>query len=521
MSGERAAARLPRGLTARTATAGALLAAAIAGVLVVLLLAVADQRDNARAARHSEQVRAASATAQGLLIDLETGVRGLIITGQRNFLDPYTQAHRHLPGVMADLQRLVAENPAQLRRARRISAGIRTYERRWSDPLAVEAARHPDVARVRLETGIGKVLVDQLRSEFAAFNAVESDLSAERDANASDSAHRAILFAGGAIALTIALVLLAALYMGRAVVVPARQVATAARRVAGGDLTARVESTRRDELGDLARSFDAMAEALQESRAELEERNADLERSNAELEQFASVASHDLSEPLRGIAGFAELLERRHGPDLDPQARDWVRRIRDGTERMRVLIDDLLAYARAGNERERVPVDVGKVVERVRGLLGASIESRGGRLVAGALPVVWSSEGDLLQIFQNLVGNAVKFSGETPPVVEVQAERERGAWRFAVADNGIGIEPQHASRVFGMFERLHPNERYPGTGMGLAITERIVTRHGGRIWVESAPGRGSTFNFTIPDVPGEPASGRGPKPAGDPWAGVR
>jgi light-regulated signal transduction histidine kinase (bacteriophytochrome) len=309
--------------------------------------------------------------------------------------------------------------------------------------------------------------------------------------------------------------------MGRAVVVPAREVATAARRVAGGDLTVRIESTRRDELGDLARSFDAMAEALQDSRAELEERNADLERSNAELEQFAAVASHDLSEPLRGIAGFAELLERRHGADLDPQARDWVRRIRDGTERMRVLIDDLLAYARAGNARERVPVDVGKVVERVRGLLGASIESRGGRLVAGALPVVWSSEGDLLQIFQNLVGNAVKFSGETAPVVEVQAERERGAWRFAVSDNGIGIEPQHAARVFGMFERLHPNERYPGTGMGLAITERIVGRHGGRIWVESTPGRGSTFHFTIPDVPGEPASGRGPKPAGDPWAGVR
>jgi signal transduction histidine kinase len=309
--------------------------------------------------------------------------------------------------------------------------------------------------------------------------------------------------AAGGVAIVSLLVLLYSLYLTRALLSPVRRVAEAATRVAGGELDTRVPLDRTDEVGGLARSFNAMADALQSSVAELESRNAELERSNAELEQFASVASHDLSEPLRGIAGFSDLLDRRYGDEMDPTARAWLRRILDGTERMRVLIDDLLAYARAGSARDRVPVDVADVVDRVRGLLGASIDARGGELVAGPLPVVWAAEADLTQVFQNLIGNALKFSGEQPPRIEVRSYRLDGAWQLSVSDNGIGIESRYVERIFGLFERLHPQERYPGTGMGLAITERIISRHGGRIWVESQPERGSTFSFTIPDAPAE------------------
>jgi PAS domain S-box-containing protein len=245
--------------------------------------------------------------------------------------------------------------------------------------------------------------------------------------------------------------------------------------------------------------------ALEAVNAQLEQHAADLERSNANLERFAYVTSHDLSEPLRMVSGFVSLLSNRYKGQLDSDADEFMRYIVDGVERMQALIRDLLTYSRAGRaELELAPVDMTDLVERALETLTRVVEETGGRVDIGVLPTVQGDAIQLAQLVQNLVVNALKFTNEEPPVVRVSAERNGNAWRFAVADNGIGIEPAYAERIFEVFQRLHGPEAYPGTGIGLAICRTIADRHGGRIWVESAPGAGSTFLFTIPDG-GSPA----------------
>jgi len=234
--------------------------------------------------------------------------------------------------------------------------------------------------------------------------------------------------------------------------------------------------------------------------AALAERTRELEISNRDLLQFASVASHDLQEPLRKVASFCQLLARRYQGQLDEEADEYIGFVVDGATRMQALINDLLALARVGRSGDRmVEVDCGKVLRQVRNDMALVLEEAGAELmVADELPVVWGHQGLLTQLFTNLVGNAVKFHGPRPPLAEVSAGREEGEWRFAVADNGIGIEPQYADRVFDVFERLHTRSEYPGTGIGLALCRKIVELHRGRIWLESEPGVGTTFYFTLP-----------------------
>jgi signal transduction histidine kinase len=254
--------------------------------------------------------------------------------------------------------------------------------------------------------------------------------------------------------------------------------------MAGGALLAVIVASRRQRTADLRR------------RAELEQVNAELRAANADLEQFAYVASHDLGEPLRTIAGFAELLQRRAADRLNDSDREYVDHIAAGAARARELIDDLLAYARSGGIGLTVePVDAGLVVsDVVRDLRAAD------RVAVGVLPVVGADRIALSQIFQNLISNGLKFTGEGERGrVQVDAARDGDGWRFDIADRGIGIAPEHADAVFGMFRRLNGRDEYAGTGMGLAICRRIVERHGGRIWVSAAPGGGSVFSFTLPD----------------------
>ncbi|HEX6674085.1 MAG TPA: ATP-binding protein [Actinomycetes bacterium] len=251
-----------------------------------------------------------------------------------------------------------------------------------------------------------------------------------------------------------------------------------------------------------------MAQALRESnntlrvtRAELERRAAELERSNAELEQFAYAASHDLREPLRAIAGYGKLLERRLGDTLDEQSRELLDYALDGAARLQTLIDDLLAYARASyRPLQRGPVALDGLVEQCLRRLAPAIDDSGAELHVGELPTVDGDETQLCQLIQNLVSNALKFCERTPDVT-VTAAREAGAWRIDVADNGVGIPPGQADRVFEMFSRLH-SHRYPGTGIGLALCRRILERHGGRIWHEPVPSGGTVFHFTLPDQAG-------------------
>ena len=224
-----------------------------------------------------------------------------------------------------------------------------------------------------------------------------------------------------------------------------------------------------------------------------------LARSNTELEQFAYVASHDLQEPLRMVTGYVQMLARRYKGQLDADADDFIAFAVDGAQRMSVLINDLLSYSRVTTRgKDFVPTDCEAIMENVLADFQLAIEESGAVVTHDPLPTILADDVQMGRVVQNLVGNAIKYHGDEPPRVHVSAERQGEEWRFGIRDNGIGIAPEHRERIFIIFQRLHARDEYAGTGIGLAICKKTVERHGGRIWVESEPGQGSTFYFTVP-----------------------
>lgn len=228
----------------------------------------------------------------------------------------------------------------------------------------------------------------------------------------------------------------------------------------------------------------------------------ELRQSNEELERFAYVASHDLQEPLRTVASYLQLLERRYRERLDDDAVEFIDFAVAGARRMEQLIKDLLAFSRVGTQGgELVPVETAEVLKECLHSLRAAMEDASATIIADDLPRVLADASQIQQLLTNLIGNALKFRGDAPPIVRLSAERDGRFWRLSVGDNGIGIEPEYFERIFVIFQRLHSREAYPGTGVGLAICRKIVDRHGGRIWLDSTPGRGTTFHFTLPAAP--------------------
>lgn len=224
----------------------------------------------------------------------------------------------------------------------------------------------------------------------------------------------------------------------------------------------------------------------------------DLARSNKDLEQFAYVASHDLQEPLRAVAGCVQLLQQRYADKMDTRADELIQHAVDGATRMQTLLGDLLAYSRVGTRsKSSEPADCNMILQRAIANLEVSIKESEAEIVNEGLPTVAVDVSQMTQVFQNLIANAVKFKAGRNPVIHIGARQSGGQWTFHVRDNGIGIEPQYAERIFGVFQRLHTRREYPGTGIGLAICKKTIERHGGKIWVESEPGNGSTFYFTI------------------------
>jgi signal transduction histidine kinase len=280
-----------------------------------------------------------------------------------------------------------------------------------------------------------------------------------------------------------------------------RRQAEEALRSAYATLETRIEERTRElstanqalqsEVSERARAEDEVKRAMQE-----------LGRSNAELEAYAYVASHDLQEPLRAVAGTVQLLQARYQGKLDERADELISHAVAGITRMKALISDLLLYSRIGVRGTVKPTDCGEVMKEVLSNLAASIGDSGAQVTCRALPIVVADPTQMTQLFQNLIGNAVKFRGDRHPEIQVEAERLGDEVKFAVRDNGIGIESQYLDRIFGVFQRLHTRSAYPGNGIGLAVCKKIVERHGGRIWVESVPGRGTTFLFTLPAVAG-------------------
>ncbi len=259
-------------------------------------------------------------------------------------------------------------------------------------------------------------------------------------------------------------------------------------------------SVFRNAQGQIQGVFAAARDITQRKAMEnkLRETLEKLKQSNAELEQFAYVASHDLQEPLRMVASYVQLLQRRYQGKLDPEADEFIAYAVDGANRMRGLIDDLLTYSRVGRlGKPFEPTNLESTLDIVLKNLQASIADNKATVTHDTLPVIKADGSQLVQLFQNLIGNAIKFHGEEPPHVHVSAVDKGSEWEFAVRDNGIGIDPQYFERLFKIFQRLHTREEYPGSGIGLAVCKKIVERHGGRIWIESQIGKGSTIYFTL------------------------
>jgi PAS domain S-box-containing protein len=255
------------------------------------------------------------------------------------------------------------------------------------------------------------------------------------------------------------------------------------------------------------------AEELARIKAGLERQTAELKRSNVELAQFAHVASHDLSEPLRTVSRYVQLLDNRYRGRLDDDADEFIGYAVEGAARMQALVNALNAYSTLGSaEHEPVPVNGSQVVAQTIDSLAAQIADTDAVVTFDDLPTVPGDPRQLAEVFQNLISNALKFVKGGPPRIHVSAERMDGSWCFTVADNGIGIKPEHRTRIFEMFRRLHSRDQYGGTGIGLTICRKIVTRHGGRIWVEDSPGGGTMFRFTVPDSQPTPESRRTPAP---------
>ena len=250
--------------------------------------------------------------------------------------------------------------------------------------------------------------------------------------------------------------------------------------------------------------LESSQDRLRDRAIELQSSNAELQRSNAELEQFAYVASHDLSAPLRAVAGFSQLLGVRYKGRLDSDADEFIGHMQDGVERMQRIIDDLLAYSRVGRGGLRAePVDLDAILDEVLHSLGPEIEERGAVVTRDELGTAYGEAGQLSQVIQNLVANGMKFTAEgVRPEVHVSAVREGGRVKVSVRDNGIGIEPSHAEQIFKMFQRLHSAEEFEGTGIGLAIAKKIVERHEGTIVIAPAPGGGTVFTFDVPAAGG-------------------
>jgi signal transduction histidine kinase len=415
--------------------------------------------------------------------------------GREDLLQPYFRAHDDIFGDMAALAQLERDvGSADLRPA---------LTQLRNDVQVVEVELTREIAAIRSGVSLGPedsadiAQVDALRAKAAGVGD-EIGLhirlaAADARTSASDSTRLVLLasFIGLAVALAVAIV------VTLSISAPLRRLKASADRIAAGEMVEPGVTHRRDEIGSLSRAMTTMVRSLNQQADELK-------RSNADLEQFAYVASHDLQEPLRMVSGFTGLLKRRYGGKLDADADEYIEFAVSGANRMQALINDLLSYSRVGREEVAAKaVDTQVALDQALANLQSAIEDRSAMVSCGQLPTVWANHGMLVRLFQNLISNALKFCNAERPIVRIQAEARGGDWVFSVADNGIGIDPQYQDRIFLIFHRLHKQSEYPGTGIGLAVCKRIVERNGGRIWLESEPGKGTTFFFTLPATGGQ------------------
>jgi signal transduction histidine kinase len=456
------------------------------------------------------------------LVDEETGVRGYAISGVPAFLEPYLTGRQQETEATGELRSL--GRPAAAEELESDLEGVLAAAQRWRAEYAepTVAAVGTGEPRVALPTDpeLGKALFDTVRAELEA---QRTDLVRARNSArvTLDAAAAQLGVTGLAIAVAV-FVLLGTLFVWarRVVTEPISRLAGTVRAVAAGEFGRTVRATGGPrEIAELADDVDSMRtrivaelDATQSLNNRLVRQAKDLEHSNRDLEQFAYVASHDLQEPLRKVTGFCELLRRRYGEELDERANTYIEFAVDGARRMSVLINDLLAFSRVGRGNVApTPQDCERLLAAALGNLEKVITETGAWVTHDPLPTVPGVGSLLTTLLQNLVGNGLKFRASEPPRIHIRAERDGEHWSFWVTDNGIGIDPAYAERIFVIFQRLHAKADYPGTGIGLALCRRIVEHHGGRIWLDPAIAPGAAFRFTLPiadQFSSVPAGGR-------------
>ncbi|MDA8297354.1 MAG: ATP-binding protein [Actinomycetota bacterium] len=440
-------------------------------------------------------------------VDEETGVRGYILARQPTFLAPYRAGVARALRDRSELEALVALDA----RSRRLLAPLDAATKRWHQDFALPAITAVRAGRYAVAT---QLALARGNVEFGAIRRAFSRLSAGLAASAAASA--GTLSSAETTFIVLAIVLLALLagagvaaaFALRAwVSTPIRLLSAGVGEVAGGHLDHVVAIEDPPDLAALAHDVDAMRvriveelRALNVASAALADANEELRRSNLELEQFAYVASHDLQEPLRKVVSFCELLARRYGDGLDDRAHQYIAYAVDGATRMQVLINDLLAFSRVGRQSAAFgEVPLAEACQAALDNLAHAIDERAAEITVEPLPAVMGDLALLSALFQNLIANAIKFNDATP-VVRVDAARDGNCWRISVSDNGIGIEPRFAERVFVIFQRLHGRDAYSGTGIGLALCKKIVEFHGGRIWLDTQYASGTRISFTLPAI---------------------
>jgi len=481
----------------------ALLAIGVGGTALANLTTARDHVVNTLdpAAFHASQLEVE-------LLNQETAVRGYALSAQQPFLQPYFAGLAGQRQQVTRLRQLLRGMPAANAELTLVLQRADTWQSTYAQPTITQV-RTSGKLPPGTPVDQGKADFDQIR---AALGALQADLATQRQHAAGTLHDSAQVLDATLIVIAVALlltVLVLAFGLWRSAILPLNRLAADARQVAGGDFEHQVEPGGPAEMRAVGLDVNRMRErilaelsALQAAHADLEARTEDLQRSNSELEQIAYVASPDLQEPLRKVASFCQLLQRRYAGSLDAKADEYIEHAVDGAKRMQALINDLLAFSRVGRTAQtREPVSLALLLAQAWANLASEVRRTRATIEQGELPVVLGEASLLTAVFQNLLSNALKFRGDQPPRVSVSAQRDGRNWLLEFSDNGIGIEPEYADRIFVIFQRLHDRAAYPGTGIGLAMVKKIIEYHGGHIWLDTEATSGARFCFTLPMLP--------------------
>ncbi|MFI6271227.1 sensor histidine kinase [Micromonospora zamorensis] len=497
-------------------------------VVGFLLIALAGA-EAAMAARNRTQIdavlnetgplRVQSQELLNALLDQETAIRGYAVSGDQDDLNPYREGLAQEKSVVASMRTLLDDYPQISQELRTVEDRIAQWRQSVAEPVITTTERSGTSAGQALVTEQARQQFDDVRT---AVNDLQEEVLAAREQTAdnvrtSSNVLVVLLIIAALVVVVAGAVLL--LSLDRMVIRPLTGLATQVREVAEGDYQHRIATVGPPEFIQLGEDVDAMRQKIAADLAEvraareriewvngqLQKQAEELTRSNRDLEQFAYVASHDLQEPLRKVASFCQLLQRRYAGQLDERADQYIAFAVDGAQRMQRLINDLLAFSRIGRLTTGfVEVDLNKVMGDVAGQTEAARQYADAELTWTDLPVISGEEPLLTNLLANLVSNSIKFRrADVAPKVHISARLVGAEWEISCQDNGIGIEPEFADKIFVIFQRLHSKDAYPGTGIGLAIVKKIVEYHGGRVWVDTDVPEGTAIRFTLPALPAD------------------